>query len=125
MEVIAAGAENRELSATGMNAGSSRSHSVLIITISQRNTELQSTKQGKLFLVDLAGSEMVSKTGAEGQQLEEAKMINKSLTSLGMVRRATMLVSCTRRCLLLVVAAVASPCTSAAHGCACYRSLRA
>ena len=28
---------------------------------------------------------MVSKTGAEGQQLEEAKMINKSLTSLGMV----------------------------------------
>ena len=45
MEVIAAGAENRELSATGMNAGSSRSHSVLIITISQRNTELQSTKR--------------------------------------------------------------------------------
>jgi hypothetical protein len=142
MEVIAAGAENRELSATGMNAGSSRSHSVLIITISQRNTELQSTKSGKLFLVDLAGSEMVSKTGAEGQQvracwgcvrapmrgsechravvgscwlaskrrppilapnhaharrvppphtvslppqLEEAKMINKSLTSLGKV----------------------------------------
>ena len=85
MEVIAAGAENRELSATGMNAGSSRSHSVLIVTISQRNTELQSTKQGKLFLVDLAGSEMVCKTGAEGQQLEEAKMINKSLTALGKV----------------------------------------
>jgi len=85
MEVIAAGAENRELSATGMNAGSSRSHSVLIVSISQRNTENQSTKAGKLFLVDLAGSEMVSKTGAEGQQLEEAKMINKSLTSLGLV----------------------------------------
>jgi kinesin family member 5 len=85
MEVIAAGAENRELSATGMNAGSSRSHSVLIVSISSRNTDNQSTKAGKLFLVDLAGSEMVSKTGAEGQQLEEAKMINKSLTSLGKV----------------------------------------
>lgn len=61
---------------------------MLIVSISQRNTENQSTKAGKLFLVDLAGSEMVSKTGAEGQQLEEAKMINKSLTSLGKARQS-------------------------------------
>lgn len=42
-------------------------------------------KSGKLYLVDLAGSEKISKTGAEGQTLEEAKMINKSLSTLGLV----------------------------------------
>jgi hypothetical protein len=42
-------------------------------------------RAGKLFLVDLAGSEKVSKTGVEGQQLEEAKRINKSLSALGKV----------------------------------------
>jgi kinesin family protein 5 len=35
-----------------------------------------SCKTGKLFLVDLAGSEKISKTGATGQVLEEAKKIN-------------------------------------------------
>ena len=41
------------------------------------------TKYGKLVLVDLAGSERVSKTGAEGQTLAEAKNINRSLSALG------------------------------------------
>jgi kinesin family protein 5 len=40
---------------------------------------------GKLVLVDLAGSEKVEKTGAEGRVLEEAKMISKSLSALGML----------------------------------------
>jgi kinesin family member 5 len=44
---------------------------------------LKSYQVGKLHLVDLAGSEKISKTGAEGQTLDEAKMINKSLASLG------------------------------------------
>lgn len=35
--------------------------------------------------MDLAGSEKVGKTGATGQTLEEAKMINKSLSALGKV----------------------------------------
>ena len=33
----------------------------------------------------MAGSEKVGKTGAAGQTLEEAKMINKSLSALGQV----------------------------------------
>lgn len=45
-------------------------------------------KSGKLVLVDLAGSEMVRKTNSSGQQLEEAKMINKSLSALGQVINA-------------------------------------
>ncbi len=43
------------------------------------------SKTGKLYLVDLAGSEKVSKTGAEGDVLDEAKNINKSLSALGLV----------------------------------------
>lgn len=71
-----------------MNAESSRSHSIFILTISQKNTINGTTKTGKLYLVDLAGSEKVGKTGATGQTLEEAKKINKSLTTLGMVINA-------------------------------------
>jgi kinesin family member 5 len=41
-----------------------------------------------LYFVDLAGSELVNKTGAKGSVLEEAKMINKSLSALGNVIRA-------------------------------------
>jgi kinesin family protein 5 len=45
-------------------------------------------RTGKIILVDLAGSEKVEKTGAEGRVLDEAKMINKSLSALGNVINA-------------------------------------
>lgn len=68
-----------------MNEHSSRSHSVFLITVNQENQETKKQLSGKLYLVDLAGSEKVSKTGAQGSVLEEAKNINKSLTALGIV----------------------------------------
>ncbi|XP_008284193.1 kinesin heavy chain isoform 5C [Stegastes partitus] len=49
------------------------------------NLEFHIKLSGKLYLVDLAGSEKVSKTGAEGSVLDEAKNINKSLSALGNV----------------------------------------
>uniref|UniRef100_A0A914RSW8 Kinesin-like protein n=1 Tax=Parascaris equorum TaxID=6256 RepID=A0A914RSW8_PAREQ len=70
---------------TDMNEHSSRSHSVFLIQVKQENTATQKKLTGKLYLVDLAGSEKVSKTGAEGAVLEEAKNINKSLSALGNV----------------------------------------
>ncbi|EGB10231.1 hypothetical protein AURANDRAFT_22987, partial [Aureococcus anophagefferens] len=82
------GHRSRATAATGMNEGSSRSHSVLSCTVQQKNTETDATRVGKLVLVDLAGSEMVRKTHAAGQQLEEAKTINKSLSALGQVINA-------------------------------------
>lgn len=87
-----------------MNAESSRSHSIFVLGIHQRNVETGTQKSGNLYLVDLAGSEkvrpthrgcrlvlsgcgveQVGKTGATGQVLEEAKKINQSLSSLGNV----------------------------------------
>lgn len=84
-ELMAFGTKNREVGYTHMNAGSSRSHSLFCVTLTQTNKKDYSAKTGKLYLVDLAGSEKVGKTGAEGKRLEEAKNINKSLTSLGIV----------------------------------------
>lgn len=68
-----------------MNEHSSRSHSVFLINVKQENHETEKKLSGKLYLVDLAGSEKVSKTGAEGSVLEEAKNINKSLSALANV----------------------------------------
>ncbi|KAH7961565.1 hypothetical protein HPB52_010431 [Rhipicephalus sanguineus] len=68
-----------------MNEHSSRSHSVFLINVKQENLDDQKKLSGKLYLVDLAGSEKVSKTGAEGMVLDEAKNINKSLSALGNV----------------------------------------
>jgi kinesin family protein 5 len=84
-EVMKRGGSSRAVAATNMNQESSRSHSIFVITITQKNVESGSAKSGQLFLVDLAGSEKVGKTGASGQTLEEAKKINKSLSALGMV----------------------------------------
>ncbi|KAK7467134.1 hypothetical protein VKT23_004193 [Stygiomarasmius scandens] len=87
-EIMRTGGAARVVSSTNMNAESSRSHSIFLITINQRNTETGAQKTGNLYLVDLAGSEKVGKTGASGQTLEEAKKINKSLSALGMVINA-------------------------------------
>ncbi|KAI6087815.1 kinesin-domain-containing protein [Hypoxylon rubiginosum] len=84
-EVMKRGGNARAVAATNMNQESSRSHSIFVITVTQKNLETGSMKSGQLFLVDLAGSEKVGKTGASGQTLEEAKKINKSLSALGMV----------------------------------------
>jgi len=87
-DVLAAlelGSNNRAQAATNMNEHSSRSHSIFILTINQTNKKEGFSKIGKLYLVDLAGSEKISKTGATGHTLDEAKNINKSLTTLGRV----------------------------------------
>ena len=85
-----------------MNAESSRSHSIFLINVEQENKTDRKKLSGKLYLVDLAGSErvdcvhfydnfkhkyhcQVSKTGAGGNTLKEAQMINSSLSALGLV----------------------------------------
>eukprot|EP01059_Diplonema_ambulator_P007853 TRINITY_DN1736_c1_g1_i1.p1 TRINITY_DN1736_c1_g1~~TRINITY_DN1736_c1_g1_i1.p1 ORF type:complete len:841 (+),score=203.56 TRINITY_DN1736_c1_g1_i1:290-2524(+) len=84
-ETMKEGSANRVVSSTRMNDQSSRSHSIFSIVITQKHSVKLDQKTGKLYLVDLAGSEKVGKTNAAGQQLEEAKLINKSLSALGQV----------------------------------------
>lgn len=87
-EVMRRGGQARAVASTNMNAESSRSHSIFVVQINQKNVETGSMKTGSLYLVDLAGSEKVGKTGATGQTLEEAKKINTSLSTLGKVINA-------------------------------------
>ena len=85
MTLLNYGLQNRATAATKMNHSSSRSHCLLCIQVKVMDSLEGNSRHGKLFLIDLAGSEKVAKTKAEGQQLEEAKLINKSLTTLGHV----------------------------------------
>lgn len=88
LKTMDSGSMNRKVAFTGMNQRSSRSHSLFIIHVNQKNLKKDSSKQSKLYFVDLAGSEKVGKTGCQGQQLEQAKNINKSLSCLGNVINA-------------------------------------
>lgn len=67
-----------------MNQHSSRSHSLLFLTVRQKRLDTFVTKRSVLTLVDLAGSEKVGKSQASGIRFDEAKKINLSLTTLGM-----------------------------------------
>merc|ERR1719482_1625186 len=83
-----AGQDARAVAATGMNERSSRSHSVFMVMLRQRDTLTGVTTTGCLHYVDLAGSEKVKRTEASGQTLDEAKTINLSLSALGNVINA-------------------------------------
>lgn len=63
-KLIHLGQKNRATCMTNMNALSSRSHMIFLLTLNQLNLETSQAKTSKLFLIDLAGSEKVSKTGA-------------------------------------------------------------
>ncbi len=80
--------KNRKVGETRLNQQSSRSHSIMILEVTQKLKKENLVKKGILNLVDLAGSEKVSKTGAVGETLEEAKKINLSLSALGNVIHA-------------------------------------
>ena len=76
------------ISTTCFMQRSSRSHSVLTVIVDGFNTVTETTSHGCLHLVDLAGSERVGRSEAQGDRLEEAKHINKSLSAIGDVMSA-------------------------------------
>ncbi|KAI8903086.1 P-loop containing nucleoside triphosphate hydrolase protein [Gorgonomyces haynaldii] len=92
LQVVEQGAAQRKVAETNMNAVSSRSHSVLTLTIVSREF-LDDGKEGikkrsKIHLIDLAGSERANSTGATGERLKEGAAINQSLSCLGNVINA-------------------------------------
>ena len=86
----------RTVSSTQMNTDSSRSHAIFIIKIEQRDNITGISKMSQLQLIDMAGSELGGKTDRQivsgttkGTAIhQEARMINKSLSSLNAVVRA-------------------------------------
>ncbi|CAG8588223.1 9703_t:CDS:2, partial [Acaulospora colombiana] len=80
--VLRVAAQNRAVAATKCNARSSRSHSVFMIRLAGSNDNLKESRVGSLNLIDLAGSERLSKSESKGDQLQEAKHINSSLSHL-------------------------------------------
>lgn len=87
LNLLRRGNRERVTNSTNMNERSSRSHAIFELSVTLREHGIRERK-AKLSLVDLAGSEKVYKTGAQGQTLEEAKGINKSLHALGKVINA-------------------------------------
>ena len=111
LHLIHESATNRATCGTAMNRTSSRSHALLFIRVEQAEgvaaeqdpageaanpaadtaaaaasaaaSKAVSIKRGLLTIVDLAGSERVCKSGSDGQRLEEAKRINRSIAALG------------------------------------------
>lgn len=82
------GTTNRTVAATNMNATSSRAHTIVGVTFTQkRKNEAgeETAKTSLINLVDLAGSERADSTGATGDRLKEGAAINQSLSSLGNV----------------------------------------
>jgi kinesin family protein C2/C3 len=87
-ELMRQGKNNRAVGKHDMNEHSSRSHSIVTVTVRGQNRVDNAGTFGKLHLIDLAGSERISKTDASGDRLKEAQNINKSLLALGDVINA-------------------------------------
>ncbi|KAF4028292.1 Kinesin motor domain [Phytophthora infestans] len=88
MAILSRGNAQRSIGSTLMNADSSRSHAILILTFSKKHLASGAKVRGRMVVVDLAGSEKVQKTAATGVRMEEAKHINRSLSALGNVINA-------------------------------------
>eukprot|EP01132_Coremiostelium_polycephalum_P008580 gene8580-10558_t len=89
LHLLAVGTANRHVAATSMNSNSSRSHSVLTLSLESTNITTDGLKKfSRLCLIDLAGSERQKMTNTSGSRLKEAGSINKSLSNLGNVIRS-------------------------------------
>lgn len=94
MQLMAEGNQNRTVGSTSMNAQSSRSHSILELSVHVHghSNVMGVQLRGTLHLTDLAGSERVGRSmaNATGERLEEAQAIciNLSLSALGNVIEA-------------------------------------
>jgi kinesin family protein 5 len=65
LQLLAVGEEQKRRAATMMNERSSRAHSVLILSLKQRDVRSGVVKESKAFLADLGGSEKVKKSQAD------------------------------------------------------------
>ena len=93
--VLKRGSKQRQRAETGLNHGSSRSHSIFTLTLVRSTVyshgddgdtchdTCQVERLGRMAFVDLAGSERAQRTGNVGIRLKESVAINSSLMTLG------------------------------------------
>ena len=81
MEVLQFGLRRVRYSETGINANSSRSHTIFTMTVI--SSESFNFTYSTYKFCDLAGAERVKKTKNTGDRLKEAQIINSSLLVLG------------------------------------------
>ncbi|CAH2074473.1 unnamed protein product [Thlaspi arvense] len=79
-EAYSCGVQRRKVAHTGLNDVSSRSHGVLVVSVTS-----EGVVTGKINLIDLAGNEDNRRTGNEGIRLQESSKINQSLFALSNV----------------------------------------
>ena len=95
LAVLRTASQHRFVRGTRQNSFSSRSHAILRFTVTRctqdpANPGTSKVRRGTLTLVDLAGSERVLKSGIDNNKcaMQEAREINKSISSLGNVINA-------------------------------------
>jgi len=81
LDLVDYGTNMRQVSATAMNATSSRSHCIFTFKTSVSASGGQA-KMSQTHFVDLAGSERAGRTKATGDRLKEGASINQSLSTL-------------------------------------------
>ncbi|KAF8402911.1 hypothetical protein HHK36_011003 [Tetracentron sinense] len=85
-QIFSCGIQRRKVAHTGLNDVSSRSHGVLVISVSSPGDNGSGVVvTGKLNLIDLAGNEDNRRTCNEGIRLQESAKINQSLFALSNV----------------------------------------
>nr|WNH14552.1 KIN10B [Betula platyphylla] len=85
-EAFSCGVQRRKVAHTDLNDVSSRSHGVLVISVSTPSGDGSvAVVTGKLNLIDLAGNEDNRRTCNEGIRLQESGKINQSLFALSNV----------------------------------------
>lgn len=66
LRLLQLGERNRTVAFTALNAHSSRSHAVVILTVTKQMDDGNGVQVGRLFMVDLAGSERLKKSKSVG-----------------------------------------------------------
>ena len=85
-DIIYKGTLKRNTNSTTMKEFTAKSHNIIIITIYRYYKDKNCMRTGTLYLCDLEGSEKITKMNpVEGENIEEQKLINKSLSALGSV----------------------------------------
>ena len=89
MAVVQEGHRNRTVGSHELNKDSSRSHSILQLSLDRYvldgETGATVVSRSKVMFVDLAGSERLKRSQSEGATAVESRYINKSLSTLGKV----------------------------------------